>query len=168
MIKNVNWVLEDDTLLTYETEAGEGKVQFSDIVPYWKYATAEEFEGGKAKVFDDKLLIMLLVADRQGGIIVGWDAAEGKIEHVSGADYGLDMDMDGGSVYSLIHVESFGNAPKAFFEKAEYGKIDAPVEELQDVDMSIFDDFDGGIDDVKLSVDKDKIILSVGGKEHEV
>ncbi len=42
-------------------------------------STAEDFEGCKAKVFDDKLLIMLLVADRQGGVIVGWDATEGRI-----------------------------------------------------------------------------------------
>ena len=168
MVKNVNWVLEDDTLLTYETESGKGEILFSDIVPYWKDAAAEELEGATAKCYDDILLIMLLVADRQGGVIVGWNAAEGKVEHTSEADYAFAMDLDDGSVYSLIFVENMAAAPKAFIEKAVYGSINAETEEVKDIDMSIFDDFDGDIDKIHLSVEDGKMTVVVGDKEYQV
>ena len=83
-------------------------------------------------------------------------------------DYAFAMDLDDGLVYSLIFVENMAAAPKAFIEKAVYGSINAETEEVKDIDMSIFDDFDGDIDKIHLSVEDGKMTVSVGDKEYQV
>ena len=67
MIKSVNYVADQETLICVETNDAKLKIKYSDLEPYWSYANPDDFEAGRASIQDDFLIFTMLVAGGQGG-----------------------------------------------------------------------------------------------------
>ena len=125
MIENVRFIAADGILLAGYINGTAFQLPFSDIEPYWSYANEDDFEYGFAKIFDDKLLITLLTASSQGGVVVLWDAYTETIEHVSDGSFCIAVDMDDEKVYKLLNVATYTTESNLQVWEAPLGMMDA-------------------------------------------
>lgn len=158
MIKKIKFIATENNLIEVDLENQKVNIKFSDILPYWSYATESDFEGGFAKIFDDKILFSIVTASSQGGIIAIWNSKTQKIEHISDGAYCVAADLYDGKVYRLLSVSNF--VTKEHFELWEtpFGILDSNEEGNQiKTDLSSIDDkYDGSYSSVALKVsDKD-------------
>ena len=49
MIKNIEYVANQRTLIKVKTDKGNFCIGYKDIRPYWDYASSDDFEGGRAR-----------------------------------------------------------------------------------------------------------------------
>lgn len=81
MLTGINYVVKEDTFIEFEKNGEKSSIRFSDIVPFWSYATEEDFEGGIIKIIGDKILFTMLTASSQGGIVAVWNTDTEEVEH---------------------------------------------------------------------------------------
>ena len=113
MSNKIKYLAKNGILIQGEKDGVAFEVKFSDIEPYWEYATEEDFEGGKAKIRDNYLLFNMLTAQGQGGIIAAWDLSSNKIVHLQDGAYTVDFTIWNNEVYQLCYVANY--ATKAHF-----------------------------------------------------
>ena len=53
MIKNIEYVANQRTLIKVKTDRGRFCIGYKDIRPYWDYASSDDFEGGLAIISGD-------------------------------------------------------------------------------------------------------------------
>ena len=168
MIKSIKFIAKEDALIKVGLESGKVTINFSDIQPYWSYATEEDFEGGFAKIIGDKILFSLSTASLQGGIVAIWNANSQKIVHVSEGAYCVAADVYNGKIYRLLAVSNF--VTKEHFELWEtpIGIIDANEEgtEIQLDTQAICDKFDGSYSSVDLEVSADSYVINLNGENY--
>ncbi len=166
MINNAKWVLNDGVAISYETDDGEGKILFSDILPYWNHATEDEFETGKIYTDDDNnaLWILWLVASGQGGVVIGWDVGVNKLIHISEASYAVALDTYEGDLYTLHVISNYTSKPQMGLFKTQIGTIDAQKETTKVESFSIdkADEYNGNPDDVDVIVDETGVKVAFG------
>lgn len=108
MITNLDYIAENGVLMTYNISGLQDKISFSDITPLWDNATEELFEGGKAYIYDDDLILFtFMVAGGQDGIIVLWDARKRKAVHVSNAAFCVAATISNEQLLYLCEVSYF-------------------------------------------------------------
>ncbi len=182
MVNSIDLVLEGNTLLTYKTENGKYDIKFSDIKKYWDYADPEEIEGCRAYLREDKkvILILLVVAQGQGGVVIAWNSDSNSLEHISEASYSVAVDMDANYIYMLQMVCNWNTRAHFEFARIEYGVMDARKEPdfYSNVTFDKVNEFTGDYDDIDLFVNgagctvrlKDKtykVLLSSDGDSEE-
>lgn len=168
MIKNIKFITNEDALIEVELENSKVNINFSDILPYWPYATEEDFEGGFAKVIGDKILFSISTASMQGGIIATWDANSQKIEHISEGAYCVTANIYNGKVYRLLCVSNF--VTKEHFELWEtpIGTMDANEEGKQiNLDFeNVSNKFDGSYPSIGLEVSDNSYVINLNGEHY--
>ena len=168
MIKSIKFIAKEDALIEVGLESGGVTINFSDIQPYWSYATEEDFEGGFAKIIGDKILFSLSTASMQGGIVAIWNANSQKIEHVSEGAYCVAADVYNGEIYRLLAVSNF--VTKEHFELREtpIGIMNANEEgtEIQLDTQALCDKFDGSYSSVGLEVSADSYVINLNGENY--
>ena len=92
MISNIEIVLKEDIIISYETACGKESFSFSDIRSLWPHASADEIEGIRVYTQDiqNTIMILLSIASGQGGVVVCWNTEKRKVEHISAAAYTID------------------------------------------------------------------------------
>lgn len=86
-------------------------INFSDITPFWQYATEEDFEDGKAKLYDKYVIASILTAGGQGGIIFVWDLEQKTVVCCFESEYCVDFTFQNKEIYSLHYVSYWGASP---------------------------------------------------------
>ena len=107
MIETVNYIANNGILISGIANGKEYDIKFDEIRSYWDYATEDDFEGGTAKPFGDKILFTVLTASSQGGIVVLWDVPKRAIEHISECSYSVAVDIHNNDIYSLHCVSNY-------------------------------------------------------------
>ena len=89
MIKNIEYVANQRTLIKVKTDKGNFCIRYKDIRPYWDYASSDDFEGGTATISSDSdyLIFTMLTAGGQGVVVCVWDCIENKLIHISEGSY---------------------------------------------------------------------------------
>ena len=168
MINKIELVAKNDVLIEVVSNDFKKVIRFSDIQPYWSYATEEDFEGGFAKIIGDKILFSLSTASMQGGIVAIWNANSQKIEHISEGAYCVTANIYNGKVYRLLCVSNF--VTKEHFELWEtpIGIMDANEEgtEIQIDTQTLCDKFDGSYSSVDLEVSADSYVINLNGENY--
>ncbi len=161
MINNVEIVLDNNTLISYDTERGTEYLNFSVIQPFWNYADKDEIEGVRVYTLDDQetLILLLSIASGQGGVVIGWNTVQRCIEHISGASYVIAVDQFDNMIYMLGMVSNFTTHPHFFLNKIPYGIKDAWMEgtAIPNFSLDKTDEYSGEFEDADLFVNKDKI-----------
>ena len=147
MITDLHYQNSDGIMLKGKLNGKEISVRFDDILPYWEYATEDDFERGSARIFGNKILFTIITAKGQGGIVVLWNAETRKIEHISDACFTLAFDMDEHYIYFLKDVCYWGMKANLQIWKIPLGCMDAWKEadrvnttKLPSADFTIQDD----------------------------
>ena len=129
---------------------------FSDIKPYWQYATEEDFEGGKAKIYDDYLVATLITAEGQGGLIFIWDLEQSKVVSCFEGDFCIDFAVSSKAIYSLHYISQWGLSSRFELRKSniESGKQEDLFVEIP------FDDsvYNGNMENVSMIFSADKTL----------
>ena len=138
------------------------KILFSDLEPYWQYATEEDFECGKAKIFDKYIIANITTACGQGGIIFVWDLEQKTVVCCFESEYCVDFTFQNKEIYSLHYVSRWGVSP--YFQlrttKLETGKSDVLSIELP-FDSTIYN---GDINSVSMDFLDNKTLSICFGK----
>lgn len=167
MIKGIKYLATNDVLIEVDLENKKADIKFSDVAPYWSYANEEDFEGGFAKVFEDKVLFSVVTASGQGGIIAVWDGQTQKIVHVSEGAYCVAADVYDGKIYRLLCVSNF--VTKSHFELWEtaIGSFDANEEGTRvDTEISSVDDkYNGVYSSIELKVTNNSFVIKIDEEE---
>ena len=119
------FVLSNDVLLEGDINSRHIVIHFSDIKPFWEYATEEDYEDGKAVLFGEKLLFTMRTASGQGGIVAVWNTETNQIEHLSEASYCVAAAVKDEVVYILRCISNFVTPAKLMLTAVDYGVIDA-------------------------------------------
>lgn len=166
MIKKIEFIATGDTLINVELENEKTSIKFSDIYPYWDYATEEDFEGGFAKIIEDKILFTMHTASMQGGIIGLWNAKTQKIEHISDGSYCVSADFVNEKIYSLLCISNFETPASFSLWQIPVGVMDAFAEsEKIDVELpGLIEEFNGDIGSVELEVQEDGYSIKINDK----
>ena len=166
MIKKIEFIATGDTLINVELENEKTSIKFSDIYPYWNHATEEDFEGGFAKIVGDKVLMCLVIASMQGGVLVLWDAKTQKIEHISEGSYCVSADFVNEKIYSLLCISNFETPASFSLWQIPVGIMDAFAEsEKIDVELpGLIEEFNGDIGSVELKVQEDGYSIKLNDK----
>lgn len=166
MVDNVSIIAQNDVFISYSKDNEEIIIPFSIINPYWDLATEDDFEGGFARVIDNKLIIAtLLAATGQSGAIIVWNTETESLEHISDGTYCEAVEVYDGNIYSLSIISHSFSEPKAYIEKVPYGTMDTSVEPeiLSEVPIEKFDDYDGNTEEIEMNVNGDEIEILVKG-----
>lgn len=166
MITEIEFVAQNDTLIEYKKNGVKSAIFFSDIEPYWSYATEDDFEGGTAKLVDDKILFTLLTASSQGGIVAVWDTETGRLEHISEGSYCVAVDAFDDKIFRLLCESNFVTKANLQLWETPYGIMDADDEGTQ-VRLAIpdiVDEFDGDCSKIALTVSDKAISITLNGK----
>lgn len=107
MITNISYPGENGVLIEADVDGIHEQIKFSDVLPYWSYATEDDFEGGRAYVKDDYIIFTILVASSQGGVIVVWDTKKKGIVHISNGDYCTAVAIYNDTLFYLCNVYDF-------------------------------------------------------------
>ena len=168
MINKIELVAKNDVLIEVVSNDFKKVIRFSDIQPYWSYATEEDFEGGFAKIIGDKILFSLSTASMQGGIVAIWNANSQKIEHISEGAYCVTANIYNGKVYRLLCVSNF--VTKEHFELWEtpIGTMDANEEGKQiNLDFeNVSNKFDGSYPSIGLEVSDNSYVINLNGEHY--
>ena len=106
-IEHLKIVADKDIFLEYSKENAEYFVPFSALLPYWSYATSDNFEGGSAKAVDNYIVGFLLTASGQGGLVFVWDTSGKKIIHASDGAYAIATTIHKNAVYCLCCITNY-------------------------------------------------------------
>ena len=128
MIKSVEYVADQKTLISVETENRKLRIQYSDIEPFWAYAEPDSFEGGRAFVKDDYLIFTMLTAGGQGGVVCVWDCNNDKLVHISDGSYCVAAALADGKLYTLCDISYFGMPYHLRIFSCPFGSMDADTE----------------------------------------
>lgn len=173
MIKEINWVKSGDILVTYVAGSKKGSIPFSVIKPYWEYANKDDLEGGRIYVFDDKTIVLILLAvSNQTGVIVAWDVESSEIIHVSNGDFTVAADVSEGYLYSLAYVHSFAEPGNFQLWKVPFGTKEQKdtcilLDKVNEFSFSHVDDYSGSFDDVDLTIDARNVEIRLGNITHK-
>lgn len=107
MIENVQIVGEGDVIIEAEIDGVASEIKFSDIAPFWEYANEEDYESGRAYVYEDYIAFTMLTHSGQGGIIVVWDTNDESVVHISEAAYCQALSIFEDNIYYLCDVSNF-------------------------------------------------------------
>ena len=170
MIKSAEWVVENDIILTYETESGRENIHFSEIEPYWHHATEDAFEGGDYLIDGNTIYVLLLVASSQGGVIFGWNAETKQVCHISEASYTTAFTVHDGYLYTLCAVMNFCVKLHGVLQRVPLGTKDAwaDPETLRDISASELGDGFGCSSKISLTVDKNSVIIKLDDKDYNI
>ena len=159
MIKDLLFVGGEGKVLEGHIGENEFCLYFRDLQPFWSYATEEDFEGGFAKVIENKILFSLTTARGQGGIVVLWNAETKETEHVSEASYCIAASISAAMLYTLHYVENYEIAGHFELWKIPVAIIDAECEGTKvNIDLSqLNEQFDGDFSTLELTVIQDQI-----------
>lgn len=166
----LKYVVDANNLLQYEVNGAIHTIPFSAILSYWKYATADDFEGGHAYVSGLHIIGFITVASGQGGVIFVWNAITHKIEHISDGAYVISVILYHNMIYSLCVITNYFMSAKFCLYKIEFGTKDIDLEACVvkfNCSYSI-DEYNGDYNSIRLIVYKDKLYLSVDGVKHQL
>ena len=168
MLTGIKFTAQGDTLIEYEKNGGKAVIRFSDIESLWQYSTEENFEGGTAKIIDEKILFTMLTASAQGGIVAVWNTDTEEIEHISEGSYCVAVDVHNDKVYRLLFVSNFTTKANFQLWETPYDAMDANEEGTQ-VNVTIpeiVDEFDGDCSKITLTVSDKAISIVLNGKTY--
>lgn len=170
MLTGIKFIAQGDTLIEYEKNGGKSAICFSAIESLWSYAAEEDFEGGTAKIIDEKILFSMLTASGQGGIVAVWDTDAEEIEHISEGSYCVAVDIHNDKVYRLLCVSNFTTKTNFQLWETPYGVMDSD-EEGKQIDVAfpeIADEFDGDSSNIALKVTDEVISLELNGNTYSI
>lgn len=158
-------VVNGNTLLTYEFNGEQREIKFSDLSKYWKYANEDNFESGTVEEFRDYIVGTMTTASGQDGIVYVWNKLENKLAHISDGAFAVSAALADNSVYLLCVISSWGNKESFMVTKVPFGTMN-PAEEDETVAKDIEGlEWNGSLDDIKLSVVDSKLeIICCGNK----
>ena len=159
-------VSNGNDLVRYWNNGIEHVVHYSDLQPYWQYATIEDQEGLSIQKQDSLLIGIMLTASAQGGIIFIWDCIENKLIHISEGNYIYDAKIYDDAVYGLGVVSNFVTNPHFVLTRCRIGCMDA-FKEADVLDCCFecsVDEFDGRFESIELTRKKDEFNVILNGK----
>lgn len=129
---NIKYKATNEVLIEVVYKDETFKIKFSDIIPFWQYATEEDFEDGKAKLYDKYVIASILTASGQGGIIFVWDLEQKAVVCCFESEYCVDFTIQNKEIYSLHYVSHWGASPYFQLRKTDIkaGKSDVLSIEL--------------------------------------
>ena len=156
MIKNVEYVANQRTLIKVKTDKGNFCIGYKDIRPYWDYASSDDFEGGSATISSDSdyLIFTMLTAGGQGGVVCVWDCNENKLIHISEGSHVITATVANNKVYKLHNVSCWGVASHLNVSTSPLGTMNA-----WDEGTYLYADTPTEIKDFYNAVEKAKIIV---------
>lgn len=130
-------------------------------------------EGGRIYVFDDKTIVLILLAvSNQTGVIVAWDVESSEIIHVSNGDFTVAADVSEGYLYSLAYVHSFAEPGNFQLWKVPFGTKEQKdtcilLDKVNEFNFLNIDDYSGTFDDVDLVIDFRSIKICLGSATYK-
>ncbi len=124
-MKEIEYVARKGVLIKVKDEHEVKEIRFSDIKPFWQYATESYFEGGNALLLDNIVVFSIIVASGQGEVIVGWDLEQDKVIHISNADYCIDFAIYKDMLYMLFDVNNYTTPSNISVYRIPFGTMDA-------------------------------------------
>lgn len=159
MIKKIEWVDDERSIITYQTEDKRGSILRNTVYKYWR--AVRYCEGGVARaVNDSQILVFLLANSDQSGIIFTWDVEKNRMIHVSEGDYVINACIDGGSIYTIRYIHFYGVLPSCEIRRYPYPTKDLSNEGtlIKRFDYGSFD-YRGDFASTKISVRNRKIYV---------
>lgn len=95
---------EHGVALRIRTHEETQDILYSDISKYWDMADEDNVKYISVITRGDLVMFSMLTADRQDGIIAGWDIAKRELVHMSEGSYVISMKLFGGELYTLCRV----------------------------------------------------------------
>ena len=127
MIDNVT-IIENgdngDVMFTYDYNNETLPFNYSDLAPYWEYATSVDSPYFCVHAEGDNIVGVMTVSDGQGGIAFIWDAKLEKLVHLSEASFGISVTTRDDKIYVLSHVVRFTGEPKLVITETPIGVMD--------------------------------------------
>ena len=154
MIKNIEYVANQRTLIKVKTDKGNFCIGYKDIRPYWDYASSDDFEGGLAIISGDYLVFTMMTAGGQGGVVCVWDCNENKLIHISEGSHVITATVANNKVYKLHNVSCWGVASHLNVSTSPLGTMNA-----WDEGTYLYADTPTEIKDFYNAVEKAKIIV---------
>lgn len=134
------------------------KIKFSDIIPFWQYATEEDFEDGKAKLYDKYVIASILTAGGQGGIIFVWDLEQKTVICCFESEYCVDFTTQNKEIYSLHYISHWGVSPYFQLRKTNIATEKSDVLSIELPFDSII--YNGDMNSVSMNIEE-KNVLSI-------
>ena len=104
----IDYKASDGILISGEYNNRQFEILFSDIEPYWPYATEDDFESGKAKIFENLLIANIITSAGQGGLIIVWDLDTNLLLKHFESPYCVDFTFHNSTIYALNYVSYWG------------------------------------------------------------
>ena len=164
-ITNLQFILKDGVLLTYDNNDQEHQILFSAISKYWSYLE-DLFEGGTAKVVGNYIIGTGLGASGQTGIVFIWDTEKDKLVHISEGAFAMDASILDNQVYVISETVIFGQRSHFELCRASFGTMNANESEYLDwyFPLNLYN-YDGNFDSIKLYGKNHHLYVRVKGKE---
>lgn len=153
---NINYKATNGVLIKGVYKSEPFIINFSDIAPFWEYATEDDFEGGKAKIYDNYLVASILTAEGQGGLIFVWDLEQSKVVSCFEGDFCIDFTANCNTIYSLHYVSQWGMTSRFELRKSN---IEAQKQEDLFIEIPFNDSvYNGNMEDVSMAFSEDKTL----------
>ena len=107
MVKNLEYKASNGILIEADVNYVHKVIRFSDIEPLWDHANEDEFEDGRVYAIGSNIVFTILVAGRQGGVIVVWNTEKECVTHISEASYCQALYIFENEIFYLCDVSNF-------------------------------------------------------------
>lgn len=169
MIKISNKIGSNRYFLKIYVDDSVYEIKYEDLMEYFSSANQLEIEGASAYVDNERQLVVmrLVVARGQGGIVFVWDAIKKRIVHLCNGDYSIKACVVLDKVFILRLVANYGKDACLHLDYYTFGIMDAYDHESSvEIPINIQLDNDSTFEENDYILEFDGENLIVGYKNH--
>ncbi len=124
MIDSIRFSFRNGTLISFKKDGVKMGIPYSSVKKIWSSLTINSIEAWRCKVVDNLIVVVIFIAQGQGGVLFIWDTSKSDFVHYSEASYCEDFLIFDSKVITMNFISNYVTPYHIQMWACEYGTKD--------------------------------------------